>query len=233
MLFRILFRTAKVRNIHHIYMPLYKTITVNPTTKVLIWKIEESYDALSEGIELTSHCRQRVDGMKSDLHRRGFMSVRHLLASEGYTDHDLYYDRDGKPHLNGDKHISITHSFIFSAIIISDIEVGIDIEKQRSKILKIAHKFTPIEEYRTIANEDALMRKLTMVWGAKESLYKSFAKPGVSFLQHIYVEDFRLDDMRSTAEVSFENVSLSYDIYFLEFEEFTCAYALISEDAAV
>ncbi len=128
-------------------MPLYKTITVNPHTKVFIWKIEESFEALSEGIDLTKNCSNRVVNMKSDLHRRGFMSIRHLLALGGYTDHDLYYDENGKPHLTGDKHISITHSFNFSAIIISDIEVGIDIEMQRSKILRIAHKFTPIEEY--------------------------------------------------------------------------------------
>tara|TARA_R110000822_G_C15021071_1_gene463107 strand:- start:119 stop:601 length:483 start_codon:yes stop_codon:yes gene_type:complete len=157
------------------------------------------------------------------------MSVRHLLAAAGYTDHDLYYDDKGKPHLTDDKHISITHSFIFSAIIISDQEVGIDIEKQRQKILKIAHKFTPIEEYRTLANDDAVMRKLTMVWGAKESLYKSFARKGVSFLEHIYVEDFRLDDLQSTAEVSFEDKEETYKVWFLEFEGFTCAYALISE----
>lgn len=210
-------------------MPLYKTITVNKTTKVLIWKIEESYEFLSEGISLTNHCRERVDSMKSDLHRRGFMSVRHLLAEAGYTDHDLYYDEKGKPHLTDNKHISITHSFIFSAIIISDQEVGIDIEKQRQKILKIAHKFTPIEEYRTLANDDAVMRKLTMVWGAKESLYKSFARKGVSFLEHVYVEDFRLDNMQSTAEVSFEDKEETYKVWFLEFEGFTCAYALISE----
>ncbi len=208
-------------------MPLYKTITVNPSTKVLIWKIEESFDWLSEGIELTSNCRQRVDGMKSDLHRRGFMSIRHLLAAEGYSDRDLFYDGNGKPHLKDDKKISITHSFIFSAIIISDIEVGIDIEKQRSKILKIAHKFTPIEEYRTLANEDAIMRKLTMVWGAKESLFKSFAKPGLSFLQHIYVEDFRLEDLATTATVSFGDEEERYNVNFVEFEEFTCAYALL------
>lgn len=210
-------------------MPLYKTITVNSNTKVLIWKIEESFEFLSDGISLTAHCRNRVDGMKSDLHRRGFMSVRHLLNEAGYTDHDLYYDEKGKPHLTDDKHISITHSFIFSAIIISDQEVGIDIEKQRQKILKIAHKFTPIEEYRTLANDDAVMRKLTMVWGAKESLYKSFARKGVSFLEHVYVEDFRLDDMQSTAEVSFEDKEETYKVWFLEFEGFTCAYALISE----
>ena len=68
-----------------------------------------------------------------------------------------------------------------------------------------------------------------MVWGAKESLYKSFARKGVSFLEHIYVEDFRFEDMQSTAEVSFEDKEETYDVWFLEFEGFTCAYALISE----
>jgi phosphopantetheinyl transferase len=210
-------------------MPLYKTITVNEGTKVLIWKIEESYEALSEGIVLTDNCRQRVDGMKSDLHRRGFMSIRHLLAEEGYTDHDLFYDENGKPHLNDNKFISITHSFIFTAIIIGVGEVGIDIEKQRPKILKIAHKFTPIEEYLHLENDEQVMRKLTMVWGAKESLYKSFAAPGLSFLQHIYVEEFDMEDLYTSAFVSFNGKEQTYDVHMLEFEGFTCAYALLSE----
>lgn len=210
-------------------MPLYKTITVRPHTKVFIWKIEESFEALSKGTDLTSNCAARVSNMKSDLHRRGFMSIRHLLALAGYSDFHLFYDENGKPHLKDGKHISITHSFHFSAIIVSDVEVGIDIEKQRNKILKIAHKFTPIEEYRTIANEDAMMRKLTIVWCAKESLYKSFAEKGVSFLEHIYVEDFGLDDTKTTATVTYEDKERTYDVDFLEFEEFTCAYALISE----
>jgi len=210
-------------------MPLYKTITVNPNTKVFIWKIEESFEALSEGIKLTDNCANRVNNMKSDLHRRGFMSIRHLMALEGYTDHDLYYDEHGKPHLRDDKHISITHSFNFAAIIISNIEVGIDIEMQRHKILRIAHKFTPLKAYKIFANEDALMRKLTIVWCAKESLYKSFAEKGVSFLEHIYVEDFMLDENKTTATVTYEGKQQKYNVDFLEFEEFTCAYALIFE----
>lgn len=210
-------------------MPLYKTITITPNTRLLVWKIEEPFDKLADGVPLTTHCQNRVDGMKDDLHRRGFMSVRHLLKEVGYTDFDLYYDEKGKPHLKDGMHISITHSFTFSGIIISDEEVGIDIEMQRSKILKIAHKFTPIEEYRTMANEEALIRKLTMVWGAKESLYKSFAEKGVSFLKHIYVEDFRLDDMKSTADVTYMGRSEYYDVGFDEFEGFTCAYAILQK----
>ena len=79
--------------------------------------------------------------MKSEIHRRGFMSIRHLMAEAGYVDHDLFYDELGKPHLKNGSNISITHSFNFTAIILSDRKVGIDIEKRRDKILKIANKF--------------------------------------------------------------------------------------------
>ena len=210
-------------------MPLHKTITVNPTTKVLIWKIEESFKTLSEGIELTPHCSCRVMGMKSDIHRRGFMSIRHLLALEGYTEFDLFYDENGKPHLIDGKHISITHSFQFSAIIISDFEIGIDIEMQRPKILKIAHKFTPLEFYRNIQDDEFLMRKLTIVWCAKESLYKSFAVKGISFIKNIYVEDFQFEDLETTAWVAHDNKEEVYQVWFTEFDGFTCAYSLIDK----
>ena len=211
-------------------MPLYKTITVDEQTKVFIWKLEESFEWLSRGIDLTKHCRQRVDGMKSEIHRRGFMSIRHLMAEAGYKDHDLFYDELGKPHLNDNKYISITHSFNFTAIIVSDKDVGIDIEKQRNKILKIANKFTPLDEYHTLANEDALIRKLTIVWGAKESVYKMLARPGVGFLQHINVTDFDFDDGRTTTHVRYNELDAWFDVNFLEFEDFTCVYAKFSNN---
>lgn len=206
-------------------MPLYKTITVNPTTIVHIWKIEEDIQTLSRNIKLTDHCQNRLDAMKSELHQRGFMSIRHLLAEAGYTDFDLFYDKNGKPHLHDGKHISITHSYTFTAIIVSDKPVGIDIEKQRDKILRIAHKFTPIEEYYTLTNSDARMRKLTIVWGAKESLYKLYAQEGLSFLNHINVTDFDFEDTKTTATITHNNDASVYSITFMEFEGFTCVYA--------
>lgn len=208
-------------------MPLYRTITVSSSIKVYIWKIEESEDELAHGIELTSHCQNRMNGMKSEMHRRGFLSIRHLLAVQGYVDSDLYYDSVGKPHLEDGKHISITHSNQFTGIIIGNTaEVGMDIEMQREKILRIAHKFTPIEEYRTIANSDALIRKLTMVWGCKESLYKIYAQTGLSFLHHIDIRDFSLSDNGTTGEILYQGNTTLFDIQFLEFEKFTCVYAV-------
>jgi phosphopantetheinyl transferase len=207
-------------------MPLYKSLTVNKNTKVLIWKIEESFTVLNTSVILTEKNQARLNGMKSELHQRGFLSVRHLLKEVGYSDEDLVYDEFGKPHLKNGKYISITHSFTFSGIIISDdIPVGIDIEKQREKILKIAHKFTPFEEYKTIANADALISKLTIVWGAKESLYKIYGKKKLLFLHHIDIEDFKFVDKKTTGEIRYEGENYKYEIHFLEFDGFTCVYA--------
>ena len=158
-------------------MPLYKTITVNDDTSLAIWKVEETEESLWEGVELTPHCQSRFDSMKSQLHRRAFLSIRHLMAEYGYQDTDLFYDENGKPHLKDGNFISITHSHNFTGIIISKTdEVGIDIEMQRDKILRIAHKFTPLQEYKTLANTAAIIRKLTIVWGAKESIYKIYKR---------------------------------------------------------
>ena len=207
-------------------MALYKTLTVNKATKVLIWKIEESISKLQEGIVLSENSTTRLNAMKSQLHQRGFLSIRHLLKEVGYTDADLIYDEFGKPHLKNGKFISITHSFTFTAIIVSDkFHVGVDIEKQRDKILKIAHKFTPFEEYKTIANVDALISKLTIVWGAKESLYKIYGKKKLLFLHHIYIEDFKFADEKTTGEIRYNGENTAYNISFLEFEGFTCVFA--------
>lgn len=207
-------------------MPLFKRILSDPDLQVYIWKITEPESWLARGIELSPHCQKRMDGMKSELHRRGFLSIRHLMAEGGYRDEDLYYDEFGKPHLKDGTHISITHSFEFTGIILSGkLEVGIDIEKQREKILKIAHRFTPMNEYRGVASDDALIRKLTMVWGAKESLYKVMSLPGLSFLNGIRVANFDLEDGQTIARVINEGDQAEFRAFFLEFEGFTCAYA--------
>jgi len=205
-------------------MPLYKSISVNSKTNVKIWKIEESYDELFSPLDLKQQSLERVLGMKSDLHKRGFLSVRHLLRDFGYTDQDLFYDDNGKPHLKDGKHISITHSFIFSGVIISDNEVGI--EKQRDKIGIIAKKFVDYEFNYLNRNSEDYVRKLTVIWGIKESLYKLFATPGMLFKAHFLVIPFMLEDFTTIAWIDYESKKYRYNTAFLEFEGFTCAYVV-------
>lgn len=205
-------------------MPLYKTIQPDSQTVVKIWKITESYDDLMAPLNLKPSSKERVLDMKSNIHQRGFLSVRHLLRSCGYTDQDLYYDNNGKPHLKDGKHISITHSFEFSGIIISDNEVGIDIEKQRDKIAIIAHKFVDYEFLYLDTSAEDYVRKLTVIWGVKESLYKLFATPGMLFREHFLVIPFMLDHLETVAWIDYNNQKFKYKSYFLEFDGYTCAF---------
>ena len=209
-------------------MPLYKTIIPNSQTTVKIWKITESYDELLQPLTLKPESLERVLGMKSEIHQRGFLSVRHLLRSFGYTDQDLYYDKNGKPHLIDGKHLSITHSFTFSGVAISDSEIGIDIEMQRDKIGIIAHKFIDYEFDYLDKSSETYIRRLTAIWCIKESLYKLFATPGMLFREHFFVIPFMLEDGETISWIDFDNKKYRFKGQFLEFEEFTCAYTIPS-----
>jgi len=206
-------------------MPLYKTIKPNAHTIIYVWKIEDSFDELANEIALTEKSQQRLLSMKSELHQRGFLSIRHLLKEAGYTDFDLYYNGNGKPHLTNGKHISITHSFTFSAIAISEKEVGIDIEKNREKIKIIQHKFVNFESG-FIHKDDDYIQQLTVIWGAKESLYKIHPYGGLTFKNDIDINSFQMADKKTTGFIKVKDWEKQYDIGFAQLDNFTLVYAL-------
>ena len=207
-------------------MPVYKTIRPNDLSVIHVWKIEEGLDDLRANIELKPASRDRLEGMKSTLHQKGFLSVRHLLQLEGYKDENLNYNGYGKPLLDDGKHISITHSFEFAALIISASEVGIDVEKNREKILKIQHRFVNTD-YDSLSDED-LVKQLTVIWGAKEAMYKTYPYGGLSFHDHIAIDPFLFRDRQSAGRIIFKEWKRQYDIHF-EFlrEGFTLVYAIM------
>ena len=207
-------------------MPLYKTISNQAITTVKIWKITESFAELMAPLDLKPESLERVQGMKSDIHKRGFLSVRHLLREFGYTDQDLSYDERGKPHLKDGKHISISHSFSFSGVIISDHPVGIDIEMQRPKIARIAHKFVDYEAGYLNVEEEDYVKKLTVIWAIKEALYKLFATAGMIFKDHFLVIPFGLDHQYTAAWIDYKGLKQKHQCAFVEFEQFTCAYTV-------
>ena len=204
-------------------MPLYKSIAVDDETHILIWKITESEQQLD--IPLGNNSTERIAGMKSELHRRAYLSVRHLLAIADYSDTDLIYSEAGKPSLSDGVFISITHSHEFSAIILSSKPVGIDIEKQRDKIIRIEDKFVSDKEKEYLEQSENRIKTLTILWGAKEALYKLYGTTGLSFKNHIDVAPFNLTANYTKASINFDKKMTFYEIIFTEFESFTCVYA--------
>jgi 4'-phosphopantetheinyl transferase EntD len=148
-----------------------------------------------------------------------------LLQHIGYTDFDLYYDTFGKPHLTDGKHISISHSHTFSAIAISNQSIGLDIEQVKEKILKIASRFMDVSHLENLSETEKRI-KATVIWGIKESIFKIKNIEGISFRNHIFEEDFSLEDKKATATLKYENKEENFDILFDSAEDyiFVCAF---------
>ena len=205
-------------------MPLDQIINHDSNTRIFVWKITETLEELSANSKLNDHSISRLANMKSELHQRGFLSVRKLLAKAGYSDFDLYYDQFGKPNLNDGKHISISHSHECSAIIISDKIVGIDLELKRDKIAIIAHKFMDCDFPLNKESADYISI-LTVNWGVKESVFKIRNEPGISFKDHIYVCAFEMNAKKTTAKLNFNGLHAAFDVYFDKVGEYMLVYA--------
>ncbi|WP_281636418.1 4'-phosphopantetheinyl transferase family protein [Flavobacterium marginilacus] len=208
-------------------MPLFKTIDVNPTTQILIWKVTESFDELFQKVVLKEKTQLRLNGMKSELHQRAFLSVRMLIQEAGISDFDLHYDEFGKPYLDDGRYISITHSHNFAAVIVSEETVGIDMELQREKIIRIADKFVNEKELKRLQSFDTLdyIKKLTVKWGAKEAIFKIRNEKGISFKDHIQVASFSLAENKTHACLFFDDLEKMFEVNYLEVENFILVYA--------
>jgi 4'-phosphopantetheinyl transferase len=202
-------------------MPLISRFFSTENIEIFVWKITESHQFLLETNPLKEVSKVRLQNMKSVEHQKGFLSVRCLLNEAGYSDFDLYYSEDGKPHLLDGKCITISHSHHFSAIAISDIPAGIDLELRRDLIKKLGPKFC-ISEYDFLEiNASDYIRQLTVIWGAKEAVFKIENKVGISFKDHIFVQPFNLQNQNGKVRLDFENETKIFDMNFYEIEDYT------------
>ncbi|WP_310556613.1 4'-phosphopantetheinyl transferase superfamily protein [Flavobacterium sp.] len=211
-------------------MPLHSIINPNATTQIYIWKIEETFEDLFDEVALNDINLLRLNTMKSEQHQRGFLSVRKLLQEAGYSDFDLHYSPEGKPHLKPNNRltepveVSISHSHSFSTIAISDKPIGIDLEIAKEKSLRIAHRFMDITHLENLSESDKI-KKATVVWGIKEAIFKIKNEKGISFPDHIFESEFSLSDQKTTAQLRFNNLIENFEIRFEEIENFILVYA--------
>ena len=83
----------------------------------------------------------------------------------------------GKPYIkNTDIHFNISHSGDYAVCVVSDREVGIDIQKIEKPNLQVAERFFAKNEYEYIANQPDEISKsdaFYRIWTLKESFVKA------------------------------------------------------------
>jgi phosphopantetheinyl transferase len=220
-------------------MPFHKEIIINEHTVAYFWKITEDILWFNKKSVLNDNSKLRLQTMQSVAHKKGFLAVRMLLQHINLTDFDLFYDTFGKPHLEEKrkkekgkslefdikKYISISHSHDFSCICISNKPVGIDIEVCKEKTLKIASRYMDINHLDNLTVADKI-KKATIIWGIKESIFKLKNEKGISFPKHIFERPFKLEDKEGTAQLIFDNKTEDFQFQFEIIEEYAFVCAL-------
>ena len=119
-------------------MPFLKEFIINHNTKIKVWKLNLGELDYCELDEYDIHL---LKSKKNHLAKEQFLAVRKTLKLENPS-YKIRYDESGKPSINSDLNISISHSNLMAAIVFTDYsKSGIDIELKESKILNVQDKF--------------------------------------------------------------------------------------------
>jgi len=202
-------------------MPFLKDFLINNSTKIILWKIVPG--ELSE-TNLNEDDKKLLKTRKGKNSKEYFLAVRKLLENED-PELTINYDLNGKPHLNMQKGISISHSNEIVAVGISNKkDFGIDIQYKTNKILKIKHKFLSEMDNVSITNKYDL-ESLTMLWTAKESIYKALGVKGVSFSKNIFIDKDLEEKKGSKGYYINENEKTIFNLDFFFIDRYTICYA--------
>jgi phosphopantetheinyl transferase len=202
-------------------MPFLKEFIINEKTKIKLWKVMMGELNTKE---LNSDEKNLLELKKSNILREQFLATRKLLTLEN-SDYKITYDINGKPSLNSNYNISISHSHEIAGVAISDnSKIGLDVQLNENKIFNIQNKFLNKSEKSNIG-DNPTVDILTIVWASKESIYKAIGLKGISFSENIKVDKIIEKDKTGIGYYINGTEKVKFDLKFFYIDEYTICYA--------
>jgi len=190
---------------------------------LFLWKLSETEIELNNHIDLSLSSISKLDLIKSSSQRKQFLGVQNLLKLHNVNNGSLFYDKNGKPHLSNNKFISISHSFEYCGVIVSDVKVGLDIEKLRPKILNISKKFISESDWNLIKLSS--VENVTKVWTIKEAVFKAFGHKAIDFKKNIIITSINKKFNNASVSISNNQIIENYNIEIYNFSQYLCCVA--------
>ncbi len=184
-------------------MPLFFQHTINESSRLAVWHITETEDFFTNEVTLkntVTHPHKRLQ----------HLAGRYLLK---YLQPDFPFDSiqigsSKKPVLPENQfHFSISHCGDYAAAIISSKKlVGIDVELITPKIEKVKDKFLNLEELELLQKtkfSESNIELITLLWSAKEALYKWYGKGSISFKKNLPIKQIHPTEDGGTLKAQF------------------------------
>lgn len=201
-------------------MPIFFQQQINESTRLGVWKIEETEDFFKGNVPLhrdVTHPHKRLQ------HLAGRFLLQFLFPDFPYELVQIADTR--KPYLPGEQyHFSISHCGDFAAAIVSrDQRVGIDVEIAAEKIARIREKYLSEKEMELFHIDPVMpgLQSLTTLWSAKESVFKWYGAGSVDFREHIRLSRGNNDE---TIHCFFAKTNSELVIQYRNFEQLALAW---------
>ena len=205
-------------------MPIFFQQQINDSTRLGIWKIEETEEFFKANVPQhrdVTHPHKRLQ------HLAGRFLLQYLFPDFPYELIKIADTR--KPFLPDEQyHFSISHCGDYAAAIVSKGKrVGIDVEIPTEKISKIMYKFLSAkehEQFHLIQPDKDRIPFSTLLWSAKESVFKWYGSGGVDFRREIQLK--KQHEGNETIESFFSKNSTELIIHYRHFEHLVLAWVM-------
>lgn len=185
-------------------MPLHSIQRLSPTAVLGLWHLTETPDDLWAALPNTAAYLLLLPATANARRQAQWLAGRrlaHALFDELPTllppETLVQNDATGRPWLAGapaDTGLSLSHSGEWvAAVLAQGGRAGVDVELIRDKAQRLAGKFLAENEWahaRTAAAPSEADTHYTLLWSAKEALYKLAARPGIIFRQQLLLHEF-------------------------------------------
>lgn len=178
-------------------MPLLKEEQIDEYTKILIWHITEPNAFFEKKLSGYFDSPYPWDEMIPKRERE-YLASRYILQKalpRGFSVAEYSKDKNGTPGITESEIcIGISHSHDLTACIVSNRRVGCDIEIYQDRILNLSDRFMTPENQKWAEDQNRL-KKTHLIWGIKESAYKTWGRRKIDWKEDIDIAPFDWDEI--------------------------------------
>lgn len=208
-------------------MPFVKKIN-NDIGTLGIWKLSEPVSSLISIFNFSIKEKEEFTKIKVDKRKTEYLATRLLLQILLNKKAEIQHLESGKPILiKNQKNISISHSSDFVVLLLSNNQIGIDVENTHRNIKKIANRFLSEAELKHTQNLENWQAATVLYWSAKEAIYKCTEQIEIDFNKQIFIPSFKIKNQgQFTATLTCNNTITNYKLWYFFYENNVIVYCV-------
>lgn len=178
-----------------------------------IWKITESVNWLLKQIDLQNNEQDYLEKIHNTLRKKQSIAAKIILNKIANKKVNVSYNEYGAPIAANFKNISISHSNKLSMALISEDNIGIDIQLKSSKLNIIQSKFINQNDINSFLKPEDFLHH---AWCSKEAIYKTLKGSPCSFKKDIFIKNLtKRKSLGLYKKTTFEIYHEVFEDYFI------------------